>query len=130
MVKAGKNSSGGASGAMFSCVRDLVTFYIAVMEAMDDQFTNNPTQTQGLPFKQVPEILSAKIPLNSPTYAESSYAFGVARLRLPDQMGYIGFNPGLMPSGMPAVARGTEPRLILYHQGSLLKFLRPCLLSS
>jgi len=99
--------------------RGFVEFHSAVMKAMDDQFINNRTHTEDLPFRRAADILSAKIPINAPTYTESSYAFGVARLHLPGQMGYIGFNPGLMPDGMPVVAQDTPSRLILYHQGSL-----------
>lgn len=118
-VQAGHGVFGGSSGGMFSCVEDLLKLYAAAMEAMEDQFTSNRTQTDGLPFKRVADIFSAKIPVNPPTFSESSYAFGVVRVQLPGQMGYIGFNPDLMPSGMPIVAQGTPSRLVFYHQGSL-----------
>lgn len=72
-----------------------------------------------LAHQSAADIFSAKMPLHQSTFTESSYAFGVARLQLPGQMGYIGFNPGLMSDEMPTVAKGTPSRLILYHQGSL-----------
>ncbi|ROV90339.1 hypothetical protein VMCG_09751 [Cytospora schulzeri] len=118
-VKAAEGSFGGSSGGMFTCVADLLKAYTAVMEAAGDQFMCNRTFTDGLPIKRAAEIFSSKMPLNQPTFTESSYAFGVARLQLPGQMGYIGFNPGLVPDGMPTVAKNTPSRLILYHQGSL-----------
>lgn len=118
-VQAGHGAFGGASGGMFSCVEDLLKLYAAAMKAMEDQFTSDQTQTDGSPLKRVADIFSAKIPLNPPTFTESSYAFGMVRVQLPGQMGYIGFNPDLIPGGMPTVAQGIPSRLVFYHQGSL-----------
>lgn len=104
---------------MFSCDEDLLKLYAAAMDAMEDQFTLNRSQTDGSPIRRAADSIPAKIPVNPPTYGESLYGYGVVRVQLPGQMGYCGMNPRLMPGGMPTVAQGTESRRVLYQQGSL-----------
>ena len=62
--------------------------------------------------------MSAKIPMGDPTFRETSYAFGWARVQLPGPMGAVGCNPLLMPHGMPVVGKGALSTLVCYHQGN------------
>lgn len=40
-------------------------------------------------------------------------------MQLPNRMGQIGINPGLLPDGMPTIGKGVPSQLVLFHQGSL-----------
>lgn len=68
-------------------------------------------------------LTSAKIPMDHPSRNEISYACGWGRVQLPNKMGQIGINPGLMPDGMPTVGKGAPSQLVLFHQGSLAGIL-------
>ena len=63
--------------------------------------------------------MSAKIPMGDPTFRETSYGFGWARVQLPGPMGAMGCNPLLMPHDMPVVGKGAPSTLVCYYQGSL-----------
>ncbi|KAK8122854.1 hypothetical protein PG984_011524 [Apiospora sp. TS-2023a] len=77
-------------------------------------------ETEGLPLRQVPELMSAKIPMDQPTRNEVSYALGWQRIQLPGKMGQIGLNSGLLPrGGMPVIGNGIPSELVLFHQGSV-----------
>lgn len=53
--------------------------------------------------------------MDQPSRNELPYAFGWARAQLPNRLGQIGINPGLIPDGMPVVEKGIPPQLILFH---------------
>ena len=118
-VAAGDDGFGGPSGSIRTCVQDLLKLYSVFLTSANDQFASGTTSTKGSPLKQVNHLLSAKIPMNQPTLRESSYGFGWARVQLPGSMGAVGFNPDLMPDGMPVVGKGVPSKLVIYHQGSL-----------
>ena len=118
-VKAGADTFGGSNGGMRSCVKDLLELYQGILKAADDQFKTEQSSTPGSPFKQVRQLLSAKIPLNVTSFRENSYAFGWVRSQTPTSMGAVGLNPNLMPDGMPIVGKASSSRLVIYHQGSL-----------
>lgn len=40
-------------------------------------------------------------------------------MQLPNRMGQIGIDGGLLPDGMPTTGKGTPSQLVLFHQGSL-----------
>ena len=63
--------------------------------------------------------MSAKIPMGDPTFRETSYGFGWARVQLPGPMGAMDCNPLLMPHDMPVVGKGAPSKFVCYHQGSL-----------
>ncbi|KAJ9490055.1 hypothetical protein VN97_g3201 [Penicillium thymicola] len=85
----------------------------------EDQFTTGKGATEGSPFKQVSYLTSAKIPMDQPSRNELSYAFRWGRAQLPNRLGQVGINPGLMPDGIPIIGKVVPPQLILFHQGSL-----------
>ncbi|KAJ5959871.1 uncharacterized protein N7479_007021 [Penicillium vulpinum] len=117
--KAGQDWFSGPSGGAWSCVRDLLKLYKTFTASFEDQFTTGKGASEGSPFKQVPYLTSAKIPMDQPSRNELSYALGWGRAQLPNRLGQIGINPGLMPDGMPIVGKGVPSQLILFHQGSL-----------
>ncbi|KAJ5827588.1 hypothetical protein N7447_004351 [Penicillium robsamsonii] len=117
--KAGQDWYAGPSGGAWSCVRDLSKLYKTFAASFQDQFTTGKGATEGSPFKQVPHLTSAKIPMDQPSRNELSYALGWGRAQLPNRLGQIGINPDLMPDGMPLAGKGVPSQLLLFHQGSL-----------
>lgn len=117
--KAGNDRFAGPSGGMRSCIRDLLKLYKTFGSSFKDQFATGATSTADSPFKQVAHLTSAKIPMDQPSRNEVSYACGWARVQLPNRMGQIGINGGLLPDGMPTVGKGVPSQLVLFHQGSL-----------
>lgn len=117
--KAGSDRFAGPSGGMWSCVRDLQKLYTSYGRSFKDQFDTGKTSTDGSPFKQIAHLTSAKIPMDQPSRREISYACGWGRVQLPNRMGQIGLNPGLVPGGMPVIGKGVPSQLVLFHQGSL-----------
>ncbi|KAK3293559.1 beta-lactamase/transpeptidase-like protein [Chaetomium fimeti] len=118
-IKLGDDWLGAPHAGMRSCVWDLMKLYKAFMQAFNHQFSTGETSTEGLPLKQVAELMSAKIPMDQPSKNEASYGLGWGRVQLPGRMGQIGINPDLMPNGMPIVGKGIAPRLVIFHQGSM-----------
>ena len=106
----------GAAGVQ-SNIKDLLIFYKNIMNAAKDRCYDGP-------LKNIPTILSPHIPLepeSSPR--ERSYGLGWIRTELPDSLGVVGLNP-MYVKEMPTVGKGLpEPRLCIYHQGSIVPFL-------
>ncbi|KAL9611292.1 MAG: hypothetical protein Q9167_004056 [Letrouitia subvulpina] len=102
----------GAAGIQ-SNVRDLLKFYKALMVAKQDPEKRTP-------LKEIEAITSAHIPLESqPSASERSYGLGLVRTMLPGSLGIVGLNP-MYVNPMPLVGKGLdEPRLCIYHQGSI-----------
>ena len=57
--------------------------------------------------------------MGDPTFRETSYGFGWARVQLPGPMGAMDCNPLLMPHDMPVVGKGAPSKFVCYHQSSL-----------
>lgn len=117
-MKAGDDWFGTPSAGMRTCVSDLMKLYKAFMTCFNDQFATGKTSTDGLPLKQVTQLMSAKIFMDQPSRNEASYGFGWGRVQLPGRMGQVGINPDLMPHGMPIVGKGVASHLVIFHQGS------------
>ncbi|KAH6848208.1 beta-lactamase/transpeptidase-like protein [Chaetomium sp. MPI-CAGE-AT-0009] len=118
-IKPGDDWLGGPHAGMRSRVRDLMKLYKAFMHGFNHQLSTGKTSTEGVPLKQVAQLMSAKVAMAQPSKNEASYGLGWARVQLPGRMGQIGINPGLMPDGMPIVGKGIPPRLVIFHQGSM-----------
>ena len=116
--RVGADTFGGADSGMRSCVKDLLRLYNELMEAWEEQLNTEDTSTQGSPFKQVCQFMSAKIPIEE-MYClhERSHALGWTRTQTPGPIGGTGLNSQLMRGYMPFVGRNSPPRLILSHQG-------------
>jgi CubicO group peptidase (beta-lactamase class C family) len=110
----------GAS-AIQSNVRELLRFYKHLMKAADDQKAGRDCSS---PLKDIAKLFQAQVNLEAqPSPRERSYALGWVRTVLPGSLGVVGLNPTYRKH-MPIVGKGLEePRLCLYHQGSLLSFL-------
>ena len=114
----GADTFGGADSGMRSCVKDLVRLYNELMKAWEKQLDTEDDSTVGSPFKQVCELMSAKISMGSKyCLHEQSYALGWARTQTPGSIGGIGLNSQLMCGCMPHVGLDSPSRLIMYHQG-------------
>ncbi|KAK4141290.1 beta-lactamase/transpeptidase-like protein [Dichotomopilus funicola] len=113
------NALDDGTSAPITCVKDLMKLYKAFIKGFNHQISTGNTSTDGIPLKQVAQLMSAKIFMDQPSKNEASYGLGWARVQLPGRMGQIGINPGLMPHGMPIVGKGVPPRLVIFHQGSL-----------
>ena len=74
--RAGDDWHMAATAGLRSCVSDLMKLYSAFGTCFNDQFTNGTSKTEGLPLKQIPELMSVKIPMDQPTRNELSYALG------------------------------------------------------
>ncbi|KAF2809390.1 putative D-aminoacylase [Mytilinidion resinicola] len=108
------------AGGIQSCVKDLLKYYGALMEAAKDQFDSGNTSTEGSPLKQVAPLLSSNIRTAS-RLREQSYACGWARVQLPGVLAETSRNQALMPA-MPVMGDELQPRLVLYHHGMLVGF--------
>lgn len=121
--RVGADTFGGAESGMRSCVKDLLRLYNELMEAWGEQLHNEDTSTQGSPFKQVCQLMLAKIPIEE-MYClhERSHALGWTRTQTPGPVGGTGLHSQLMRGYMPFVGRNSTPRLILSHQGYQSRF--------
>ena len=117
--KAGDNGYMGSTAGLRSCVNDLMKLYAAFVTSLNEQPSPGDKATLESPLKQVTELMFAKVPLDPLSSNETSYALGWARVQLPGQMGHIGLNPDLLPTGMPVIGREIPPELVLFHQGSM-----------
>ena len=118
-LAAGDGCFCGPSGGLRTCVKDLLKFYSSLLGPANEQFASGTTLTEDSPLKQVNHLMSAKIPMGDPTFRETSYGFGWARVQLPGPMGAVGCNPPLMPHGMPVVGKGAPSTLVCCHQGGM-----------
>ena len=138
-LTAGDDGFCGPSGGLRTCVKDLLKFYSSLLRSAKEQFASgetsseNPsllgpaneqfasgtTLTEDSPLKQVNHLTSAKIPIGDPTFRETSYGFGWARVQLQGPMGAMGCNPPLLPHGMPVVGKGAPSTLVCYHHGCM-----------
>ncbi|KAJ5793931.1 Beta-lactamase-related protein [Penicillium paradoxum] len=101
------------SRAAYSTVNDLLKWTKATLIA--SQTTGECSTTV---LKQIPQILSNRIPMASPSLLERSYGFGWARVQLPGVVGLLGGNSTLWEmSEQPVLGLGNQSRLMIYHQG-------------
>ncbi|KAK5654339.1 hypothetical protein OQA88_7248 [Cercophora sp. LCS_1] len=106
---------GGPSGGIRSSVADLLKLYKFFLKA----FNNNEASEGTLSLRQGEYLMSPRVPLESVSRREASYAMGWARVQLPGSMGHIGINPRYMLDGMPVTGKGVPSELVMFHQGSL-----------
>lgn len=126
----------GANGVK-STVRDLLTYYKAVLEAWKEEDgasnTDTPAKLSDSSLKNVKELLTPHIPLDpaaEPHVGGQWYGAGWAIADLPAPLGSIGTN-GMFLSSMPLVGRGAhrektvaedKKTRVWYHNGSLVGF--------
>ncbi|CAK7212203.1 hypothetical protein SCUCBS95973_001365 [Sporothrix curviconia] len=109
--RVGENGVGAASGGLWTCTRDLVALYRAMLR---DYHGQHDTPLQGA----VRTTMTAHVPMSSD--GQAAYGLGWARTQLPSTLGQIGLNGRLLPGGMPTVGNGLGRRpVIIYHQGTL-----------
>lgn len=123
-AQVGDNTVAGAAGGVRSSLNDILKLMKVWLKTGEHQFNTRLTSTPHSPLKQVNHIMSAQIPIGSPSYHETSYALGWARTQLPGPLGAIGLNgqwlpgPPGSPTGMPFAGKSITPQLVIYHQGS------------
>lgn len=110
----------GANGVK-STVTDLLTYYQAVVRAWKDQSHHESSTGPHLPFRNMEQILTGHISLDSDTRYDQSYGAGWAIAELPSPLGAIGIN-GMFIQNMPVVGKGSTKRTVWYHNGSLVGF--------
>jgi CubicO group peptidase (beta-lactamase class C family) len=119
--KIGDNTVAGAAGGARSSLNDMLKLMKVWLETGEHQFSTGLTSTPGSPLKQVNHIMSAQVPIGSPSYHETSYALGWARTQVPGPMGVVGVNglwlprPAGSPTGMPLVGKSSTSQLVVYH---------------
>ncbi len=118
-ISTGDDGFCGPSGGLRTCVKDLLKLYSSFLRSANDQFASGKTSSKDSPLKQVNYLMSAKIPMGDPTFRETSYGFGWARVQLPGPMGAVGCNPPLMPHGMPVIGKSAPSTMVCYHQGCM-----------
>ncbi|KAK1750428.1 beta-lactamase/transpeptidase-like protein [Echria macrotheca] len=109
---AGKARAG--AGACKSTVNNLLRFYGAWMAAAKDQDASGKTHTPGSPFKHT----AVQWTKHSTITDGSDYGFGWVLAQLPGKGGLVGVN-GYESPELPIIAKGTTPRRLVYHQGSV-----------
>ncbi|KAK5657511.1 hypothetical protein OQA88_3083 [Cercophora sp. LCS_1] len=102
------------AGACKSTVNDLLRFYGAWLAAAKDQKATGKTSTSGSPFKNT-AIQWSK---HSTVADGSDYGLGWVLAQLPGKGGLVGVN-GYEAPELPIIAKGTAPRQLVYHQGSV-----------
>ncbi|CAK7218228.1 hypothetical protein SBRCBS47491_003438 [Sporothrix bragantina] len=109
-ARVGENGVGAASGGLWTCTRDLVSLYRAMLQ---DFHGANDTPLRGASRT----TMKAHVTMSG---HDQAYGLGWARTRLPNTLGQIGLNGRLLPGGMPTVGNGLQQRpLVIYHQGTL-----------
>ena len=119
-------SFSGAAGVQ-SSVNDLLRFYQILLASRKDQEYHCRTSTEGSPFKELPTLFSAQIPIPGNSIDEQAYALGLVRTKLPGSLGTTGLN-SMSVSEMPTVGRGGGSRIVYHHNGSLAAFLASVIL--
>lgn len=116
----------GANGVQ-SSVSDLLVMYKAFLAANAEKSSSVTAAKQVNPFKQVHTLLAPHIALSDEPLSKQSYGLGWVRTELPGSLGATGIN-GMYISAMPVVGRGSKPKLIYHHNGSLAAFLSSVIL--
>ncbi|KAK0126842.1 hypothetical protein ONS95_008421 [Cadophora gregata] len=111
--KMGDDWWGGVSGGMRSNIVDMLKLYQFFLRS----FNTQKGSSKELSLSQGPYLMSSRIPLESISRHEASYAMGWGRVQLPGQMGQLGINS--VPGGMPIIGKGVPSQLVMFHQGSL-----------
>ncbi|KAK4550295.1 hypothetical protein LTR36_003262 [Oleoguttula mirabilis] len=109
--------------AVRSCVRDLLKYYVAFMQAVKYDQTGSPLSTVSRAFVDAGKMVEPYIRLSSESGdLEGSYGLGWVRARLPCTLGALGMNRSYL-GRMPTVGGGTQSTTCYYHQGSANSFL-------
>lgn len=108
----GDGTMQASAGGVRSSVKDLMTFYDAIMSGRTDPVCSSPTAV----IKEAPRLTAGHTFLSEASEYERSYALGLLRVQLPGTFGDVGPNVGLVK--MPVIGKGDQSRLVLYHQGS------------
>lgn len=108
----GDGSMQAGAGGVRSSLRDLLTYYDAILTSRGDPSCASPKHR----IKGASRMTAGHTFLSENSALEKSYALGLLRTQLPGTFGDVGPNPGLVE--MPVIGRGDPSRLILFHQGS------------
>ena len=108
-------SARAAAGAVKSTVNDLLQLYSAWMAAANDQASTGQDETPGSPFAHV----SAQWTPHNKVTEESDYGLGWVLTHLPAKVSITSLNP-FEGADVPVLAKGTAPRRLVYHHGSVL----------
>ena len=110
----------GANGVK-STVKDLLTYYKAMISAVKAQANSGSSATPNLPFRDVQKLLSGHVSLDPDSAYNQSYGAEWAIAELPSPLGAIGTNGMFIPD-MPVVGKGSKKQKVWYHNGNLVGF--------
>ena len=114
-----------ASGGIRSCVRDLLTYYHAILQARRRK-ASGTSDADSSALEQATMVTAAHNLIGKPSM-KKSYSLGLLRVELPGTMGDIGSNPSLLKS-MPMIGKRGSSQLVIFGQGSYPGFLSSAIL--
>ena len=109
-----------AAGGVISSLKDLVTYYNAILDARAAELAGK-SDGQAV-IKQAVSLTSGRVFMDPDQNLERTYALGLARVQLPGTLGVIGLNPSLVAK-MPTIGKNAHSKLVIYHQGSYPGYL-------
>jgi CubicO group peptidase (beta-lactamase class C family) len=108
-----KNSLFESAGGAYSTLDDMLNWAKAILSALKTSRTDSTT------LQQIPMILSNHVSIMNPSLSERSYGMGWLRTQIPGTFGLLGDNSELFKiEELPILGEGSEPRVIIYHQGA------------
>ncbi|VZI19844.1 unnamed protein product [Fusarium fujikuroi] len=109
---AADNTLMGPAGGVWSNVSDMMKWAKALLDAMHHE----PSV-----LKEIPTIVSHKTNITISSISENTYGLGFARAMIPStELGMLSLNG---PQQEHVIGRKSRPRLVLYHNGGMSRYL-------
>ncbi|VTT79819.1 unnamed protein product [Fusarium fujikuroi] len=109
---AADNTLMGPAGGVWSNVSDMMKWAKALLDAMHHE----PSV-----LKEIPTIVSHKTNITISSISENTYGLGFARAMIPStELGMLSLNG---PQREHVIGRKSRPRLVLYHNGGMSRYL-------
>ena len=102
-------------------VKDLLKYYKAVLDTWKEESAVEGSSVSDLPLKNIKDLLTGHIPLESHSESGQWYGMGWAIADLPAPLGSIGTNSMFIPQ-MPVVRKKSKKTRVWYHNSSLVSF--------
>ncbi|KAI4117397.1 MAG: hypothetical protein LQ345_002361 [Seirophora villosa] len=121
------SSTMGSAGGVCTRVNELLVYYLALMKASGHTTVDRKLDATLNPFREVQTLFSPHAVLTPAPFgllSETTYALGLARGRIPEKIGVISDNTGLVDD-IPIIGNGTTSRIVLYHSETLSGYLLP-----
>ncbi|KAL1621772.1 hypothetical protein SLS54_005295, partial [Diplodia seriata] len=113
-----KDSFFESAGGAYSNLEEMLVWAKAILHGSQGSGDGDTS-----PLKQIPMVLSNHVSIMNPSLPERSYGMGWIRSQLPGKFGLVGDNCELFPiEELPTLGKGSEQRLLLYHQGATVGY--------